>query len=197
MSSAKTPFTLEITSGEVFRQRVSEDRAYWIYYISSHWRYRAPNDEKYPTWAPDAEGLRPNGSATVLAFKTEQTDEQLQECAARHAESICEHEAERGRLEVKGLTMKVCLMARAEWWEKWFNHFTFDVGQSDEEVLRSFSDYVAWVQGLQEGGRVPSGHPLACLMGAEDRWRWKGADGGIAPCRCEGCKKNGLIGINH
>jgi hypothetical protein len=38
-------------------------------------------------------------------------------------------------------------------------------------------------------------------MGAEDRWRWYGGDSyenkTDPPCRCNGCKKAGVIRINH
>jgi hypothetical protein len=40
-----------------------------------------------------------------------------------------------------------------------------------------------------------------CLMGAEDRWRWSGGDSyenrTDPPCRCDGCKKAGVIRVDH
>lgn len=84
------------------------------------------------------------------------------------------------------------------WNLTWFSHETFDVGQSNEEALASFERYVMRHEGYQKD--IQPGQ--ISLMGAEDRWRWRGADtkeGSTtpAPCRCEGCKKAGMIRINH
>lgn len=77
------------------------------------------------------------------------------------------------------------------WCLTWFSHYTFDTGQTDAETLASFEDFV---------DRVQSAHgEEAVLMGAEDRWRWSGAEPGdrCPPCRCDGCKKSGVIRICH
>ena len=99
------------------------------------------------------------------------------------------------------------------WCLTWFNHWTYDIGQTDQEVLASFDRYVERVKnhnrkicheamlGYDEeaddcyGIHRPDG--MMCLMGAQDRWRWRGTDDTAAPCRCENCKKNGIIYINH
>lgn len=108
------------------------------------------------------------------------------------------------------------------WALGWFNHFRIDTGESDEEVLDSFADYVSRVQVHNERmlRRIPwpdrrsyhsnDNHPDAIqLMGAEDRWRWcgtkEGAQGMLGvmedstdpPCRCDGCQSNGLVRICH
>ena len=73
------------------------------------------------------------------------------------------------------------------WVLTWFCHHTIDVGQDDLAVLASFERFVnrSWVAGKQ-------------LMGADDRYRWRGEnEGDPAPCRCDGCRKHGLIRINH
>ncbi len=92
-----------------------------------------------------------------------------------------------------------------EWCLTWFQHFTFDIGQTDDECLTSFACF------LQRMGielRYSSGDYRYqgdgyCTMGAEDRWRWCGSGDGSAdsrtdpPCRCEHCKKQGVIRIGH
>jgi hypothetical protein len=96
------------------------------------------------------------------------------------------------------------------WCLTWFQHETFDLGQTDEEVLESFRKFVYRKQeqnyknGHQENDRVNGNNkPFHCLMGAEDRWRWKGAQEGNAdspsdpPCRCKHCKEQGMIRIGH
>lgn len=97
------------------------------------------------------------------------------------------------------------------WCMGWFDHWTFDISQSDEEALISFEQFLKrkGIENLNYGcdpyyEHRQDGYPT---MGAEDRWRW----GGIKdpngedtsdnktdpPCRCSGCKKNGVIRIVH
>lgn len=89
------------------------------------------------------------------------------------------------------------------WMLVWFSHFTYDVGQSDADVLINFKKFVdravekAESFGLMRDDGVPE------LMGAEDRYRWGGKqdeetqEQTPAPCRCEDCKKHGQIIISH
>lgn len=83
----------------------------------------------------------------------------------------------------------VAFKEKETWCLTWFSHYTFDVGQTDEEALSSFASFVDRYRNEGYEGR--------CLMGAEDMWRWKGADDTDPPCRCEGCKEFGVIRINH
>lgn len=88
-----------------------------------------------------------------------------------------------------------------------FSHETFDVGQSDENVLASFEKYVRRHESYQEfisfkRKSSDTSNVTICLMGAEDRYRWRGADNEKgetteAPCRCQNCKDAKLIRINH
>lgn len=83
------------------------------------------------------------------------------------------------------------------WCLTWFQHHTFDIGQSDEEVLSSFERFVERKERL-----ILKNKDSYCLMGAEDRWRWRGkTDDGkkdtLPPCRCIHCKKRGIIRISH
>ena len=87
-----------------------------------------------------------------------------------------------------------------EWCLTWFSHYTFDTGQTDQEALDSFNEFVyRYTNGTKQ--------TQSTLMGAEDRWRWKGMsypDGTNAagvetdpPCRCQYCKEQGVIRIGH
>ena len=88
------------------------------------------------------------------------------------------------------------------WCGTWFNHWTFDNGQTDEQVLVSFARFVDRMLPL-------CAPPLSieageyCLMGAEDRSRWCGTKDGHTdnqtppPCRCEYCKAQGVVRIGH
>jgi hypothetical protein len=95
------------------------------------------------------------------------------------------------------------------WCPSWFSHWTFDDGQEDADILASFNHYVSRMEAYNEkhGRQESYGWVDAirvgsvCLMGAEDRWRWRGIDDNEndteAPCRCSGCKKNKVIRIVH
>lgn len=99
------------------------------------------------------------------------------------------------------------------WCLTWFSHYTFDVGQTDDEVLQSFEDYVRRYEDMQGiyTDEVLKNSSYECLMGAEDRWRWCSRDrdefGKIidydsephyeVPCRCSVCTKAGIISIDH
>lgn len=113
----------------------------------------------------------------------------------------------------KNVELVTCDMRYLEhevWCLTWFQHETFDIGKTDEEVLKSFQEFVSRKQelnrknGHQENDRnYDSKKPFHCLMGAEDRWRWKGVVEGDAdaqtepPCRCKHCKEQGMIRIGH
>ncbi len=109
------------------------------------------------------------------------------------------------------LVITIRLSHWEEWCLTWFAHFIFDNGQSDVEILESFEKYVWRIQrqNQDEGYRDDEGYwqEPYCLMGAEDRWRWRSAstngdnnqdpDKYPPPCRCDGCKERGVIAINH
>lgn len=71
------------------------------------------------------------------------------------------------------------------WCLGWFNHWTFVKERSDEELLESFRKHVNGFEGL---------HKIEepwCLMGAEDRGRWKG------PCHCVHCQDENKTRMDH
>ena len=102
-------------------------------------------------------------------------------------------------LNPANLSLVVTFRGWAVWWLTWFQHETFDTGLDDENVLASFQRHCdREIRKAEHVGKEPS------LMGAEDRWRWTGAepsgaseDRSLPPCRCEHCKEAGLIRIGH
>lgn len=97
-------------------------------------------------------------------------------------------------LEPADLTIKVEFRGLDTWCSGWFSHWTFDTGQSDQEVLDSFKEYVERIRYSNLTEREIS----SLLMGAEDRWRWRGQDTQTdPPCRCLACKKHGVVRIDH
>ena len=81
----------------------------------------------------------------------------------------------------------------------------------DLDLYESFEKYVRryeYQQNLSPDEIVKLGDKYICLMGAEDRWRWghykrnksgKRIEDDLipGPCRCSGCKKAGIIRIDH
>lgn len=72
------------------------------------------------------------------------------------------------------------------WLCVWFFHSTLNTHLTDDELLESFERFVC-----RHEGKRPEQDDFVCLMGAEDRWRWKG------PCRCEHCIAQGVVRIDH
>ena len=76
----------------------------------------------------------------------------------------------------------VCKYVEHETWcLSWFNHYTYNSFLSDLELRSSFLSFINRKSRIKD----------ACLMGAEDIWRWKG------PCRCNKCKGRGVVYIDH
>jgi len=83
------------------------------------------------------------------------------------------------------------------WCITWFSHYTYNVYLSDQKLLESFASFVDRKLPLHMNLNISheickrEGIKTYCLMGAEDRWRWKG------PCHCEHCQKFGITRIDH
>lgn len=85
------------------------------------------------------------------------------------------------------------------WCLTWFSHYTYNTNLSNSELLESFEKYVDEKKEFNFNineesiisfeARVPKEKRI-CLMGAEDRWRWK-------LCRCKHCQKQGVVRIDH
>ena len=82
------------------------------------------------------------------------------------------------------------------WCLDWFSHFTYRFDRTDAELLASFEKYVRRVMEACNYDREAYGGKL---MGAEDRYRWKGDArmGTDPPCVCEHCLKDGITRIDH
>jgi len=105
----------------------------------------------------------------------------------------------RPEVDRASVEIKVSFVGYETWCLGWFSHWTFDDGQSDAEFRCSFDEYVFRHERCQEWPMEARPEGWRCLMGAEDRWRWRAADAyeeGV-PCRCEGCRKQGRVVINH
>ena len=89
------------------------------------------------------------------------------------------------------------------WLLRFFCHSTFKIeGKNNNWYLDSFKEYVSRKENENEHAKYNEGyddlHPKYQLMGAEDKWRWRGErEGDSAPCECSACLDSDLIFINH
>jgi hypothetical protein len=186
------------------------------YWIGLRWTQDGEHDPKYPRQHEGLpEGRMWNGTSLNRMYREEQADLEswvredwwpryvAEKRAVLTEEKLSDRNPELVSVEVK-------FVGREAWCLSWFEHWTFDVGQSDAEALASFESYVRrheWYQewSLESQDRTRLEADLAeqgigraiCLMGADDRWRWKGDGDGKPPCRCKHCREQGVIRIGH
>lgn len=184
------------------------------------------NEQKYPIykfyfkWIQDGEhkdeygsnhkGLRKgrihNLTSIHQMYKEELTDKELR----KKALNMFRHWNKEDKFKnVSQLKINIKFLHYETWCLGWFSHWTFDIGQSDADAVNSFDKFVWRIRqqntknGYDDDGRSYEGNilPYYCLMGAEDRYRWSGKNDNDEqtepPCRCSGCKKNGIIRIVH
>jgi len=80
--------------------------------------------------------------------------------------------------------IRLRLVEYETWCLRWFSHYTYVDGKSDDELLQSFNRFVARKLPLHFKEEY-------CLMGAEETWRHK------PPCHCDDCNKLGITHITH
>jgi len=171
---------------------------YPIYRVVVHWSEAClPGAEnRVSTLPPLPKGRFWNGTNWDLMQRDESP---VDEIAARLQRDWWPNYAAKRR-EPADLTITVRALGRDTWCSDWFSHWTFDVGQSDEETLSSFREYVERIRYSDRSENEVD----SFLMGAEDEWRWHGCTDGDpqgartkAPCRCQYCVKRGVLRIDH
>lgn len=180
--------------------------AYPIYDFSFKWVQDGEQDPKYPRWYEGLpEGRIWNGSGFSKMYKEEQSQQELLKYALEWWEKmkISKQNEKYPIIDPILTSVYVTLKEYETWVLTWFQHETFDVGQTDIEALKSFEQFVTRKEILNEE-RERRGENTHALMGAEDRWRWHGSepngdssDHSPAPCRCKYCKEQGVIRIVH
>lgn len=135
-----------------------------------------------------------NSTSSYKMFKEEKSKEELDSFLNEWWLSYLKlkNEEKIKNPELKTLTIEY--FEHESWCLTWFQHYTFDIGQTDEEVLDSFEMFV---RRKETQSNEKNEYDPYCLMGANDRWRWCGDKGTPAPCRCIHCKEQGLIRIGH
>ena len=102
----------------------------------------------------------------------------------------------RGDQGVQVLWYEVQFVRFDTWLGTWFQHLTRNIHLSDDDLEESFRRFVRRMMPLHLNNQRPKEYQdpnigVYCLMGAEDRWRWK------APCRCAECQALGVTRIDH
>src|SRR5574343_147241 len=154
-----------------------EEYKFPIYRIAAKW---AQDDDKYPE----------SGTSFTKLYPLDTTLEDVKSDAKKWWKRYILRKS--GRLDKKSLkdknakliSLDVELKEYESWNCVWFSHETRNIHLTDNELLISFASFVDRKKGLNvENGHFPADiildnkNPYYCLMGAEDRWRWKG------PCR--------------
>lgn len=178
---------------------INDEIAYPIYSISAKWSQKGIQDPQYPNLHIDLPAGRIwNSSGFSFMSKEKLSDAELTIKATEWWTKFLDNKNNTIN-EVDNLILNGKFVRYETWVLTWFQHETFDIGQTDNEALNSFEQYV------RRHEHLPYKHPEnICLMGAEDRWRWHGAepngepnDHSPAPCRCKFCKEQGKIRIGH
>lgn len=149
--------------------------AYPIFSFSLEWEQDASDDP--------ACGRERNSCGGMYQMFREMPAVKILEC---HIDKLKKNRREPA---IRWLNESIQFLRFDTWCIEWFSHQTFDDGRSNEEFMDSFDDFVCRCRrdGIE-------------LMGAEDRWRWTtpdDCDDKTLPCRCEGCKKLGVVRVNH
>jgi len=172
---------------------IQGEQAYPIYIFSFTWyTYQFTDRIALPN------GLCLNSTSFRRMFRKDPTPQELEDAANKQIDHIQEKNKDD---YVVGLKASIKFFKYETWNLEWFCHCSFNVTGSDSEILMSFERFVGRMDAFnRKNTTYENGHESQpyCLMGAEDRGRWRGEeDGDDAPCRCEGCSKFNVVRINH
>lgn len=187
---------------------IEGEKAYPIWSINLSWVQDIPKDFNpgERAIADFPAGRFRNATGCTKMWKDEVTAEQVDADAQEWSKKVLSNEKYK-TANISDLKIEVKFVRYETWCLDWFSHYTFDIGQTDEGALRSFSNFVSRMIDLNQREKTFKDgfeHEPYCLMGAEDRWRWHGRtlsdknnEATEPPCRCDGCKKAGVIRIDH
>lgn len=189
---------------------IDGELAYPIWRINVKW-IQDGNQSQYPKtwWEGLPEGKFYNSTSYYIMYKEPKSYDEIYQESVEWFNKYKNNDKLKDK-NVSDEQIMIEFIRYETWCGQHFNHYTYDTGQTDEEILVSFEKFVQRMEilNLREGKEVHfrdgSGsywQDVYCLMGAEDRWRWSGGNSyenrTDPPCRCDGCKKYGLIRINH
>lgn len=160
-----------------------EEKKYPIYKFYAKW-----NQDNYEN----------NGTGIRKMYREEPSIEQLENDLSTYKQTITNSQIEKGHPVTEWLEIGYKYFEHESWVLQWFNHMTYNQFDTDEEVERSFWNFIdrKMIQNRENGHgeteqfNYENKNPFYCFMGAEDRWRWK-------ICRCEHCQAQKKITIDH
>lgn len=186
-----------------------KEQKYPIYQFEAYWLEKL-NPSQYSNTDDLPEGYLRNSTSFYDMFKVPKSDNALDAYLIDWWEKYLRRSGK--RTKVKLLRLSHEFIFNESWCLTWFQHWTFDVGQDNADCLASFENYVERIKKYNiendhfktEPRFEYSKKRFITLMGAEDRWRWRGAepDGepkseSEPPCRCKFCKEQGVLRISH
>jgi len=139
-----------------------------------------------------------NSVGCSIMYKEIPTKEKLNNDLEEYKNYIEQLQIEKNHPVINWLEEKYEYYEDEVWMLNWFNHITYNLFETDEEVERSFRNFIDRKMqinrknghGYTEHHHYNKDRPFYCFMGAEDEWRWK-------ICRCDDCKRIGKITISH
>ena len=184
---------------EETNHQIDGETSFPIYKFDFRWIEDGIQDPKYPNWYEGlSEGRIYNSTGFSKMFKEDKTQGWLDEYAINWWNEYLKKNDSIKNPQL--LKIEAKFYEYETWILTWFQHETFDMGQTDEEAIKSFENFVDRKVSLIRN----QGEDAYCLMGAEDRYRWSGSepsgesdDRSDPPCRCKFCKEQGLLRIGH
>ena len=198
---------LNIIKGKNMEHIIDGEQAYPIHKFSIIWEEDGEHNEKYPEsfmYKGMPPGRIKNSTGFSVMLETEMTKSEQKEYIEKWWKNYVD------KSDKNPVFGEFTVTLFYETWNcSWFQHETFDKGQTDREVLQSFEKYVRRHEAYQGIDFVRNlskedSKTYVSLMGAEDRWRWRGSNteqdeegNSPAPFRCAKCKSAGKIRIDH
>lgn len=157
-----------------------KEKAYPVWAVTAQWEYKTP------------EGWKHNSTYFKTSQKEGIFDLQLWWNGYKN----------KGR-ESKLIKIERVLLGEFVWWMKWFCHVNLNYHDNEKDAFESFR---VFLEGTYQNINILDVYDCSsmrkdtylnkvnnreeCLMGAEERWRWKF-------CGCEQCKKEQITIIKH
>ena len=157
-------------------------------------------EKKFPIYKFKADwdledGTR-DGTSWWFMFKQDPTEDELNEVLEKHRLARVLKQENLNK-SISNYISSYEFVEYESWCLHWFNHYTYNLFETDEEVEKSFYNFIdrKYYQNkvndhYKTERKEGNNNPFYCFMGAEDHWRWK-------ICRCEHCQKLGKITIDH
>ena len=137
---------------------------------------RFPIYRFWANWTQDNIDYK-NGFSARVMYKEHQSDAELRVILEKMISGALEKDSVKGQ-NPKMVDSGFEFIEEESWCLRWFNHYTFNHFDTDEEAERSFNQFIY----RKESQNLENGHykhessdskkPFHCFMGAEDRWRW-------------------------